>query len=353
MAVFGQLGYGIGGLGFGRGSSSSSSRSFTPRGVAPRPIAGLAREYNRAFGQAKAANEQRYRQLLAAAGQTTGQRAADIKTAYGRRQSDLMQQLARSGLAGSTAGIGSTLTSGLERDRQAALNNLADQLQQTRLGIIERKQDKYPDANLLLGIAGLTGPAATAGGALASALGFGGPTPRRGGALTRDRLTVAPETASRSTSAAQTSVPRGGGGGGSGRANPGITPTEPPYFGPGGGGFQGGGGGFGGGGAGGGGAGGSGAGGSGGLAGIGGWPTRPNPTGLPGGQYPLREGPSGSGVRVPISSAQPTTPDGDPIGADGRIYGLWTPENWAVLPQVVKDQARAKAAGGGGVTAGG
>lgn len=108
-----------------------------------RGMGSMVSEYNRAYGAARTANEQRYQQMLNIAGQTTGQRAADIRSAYGQRESGIMQQLARTGMANTT--VAPTMGLGIERERQSALNRLADQMQQTKLGIIERRKDAYPE----------------------------------------------------------------------------------------------------------------------------------------------------------------------------------------------------------------
>jgi hypothetical protein len=106
-------------------------------------LGAMVNEYNRAYGAARSANEARYQQMLDIAGQTTGQRAADIRSAYGQRESDIMQQLARVGMANTT--VAPTMGLGVEREQQSALDRLADQMQQTKLGIIERRKDAYPD----------------------------------------------------------------------------------------------------------------------------------------------------------------------------------------------------------------
>ncbi len=114
--------------------------------------------YNEAFASANEANEARYQQLLGIADSTTGQRAKDITSDFAGQQSAAMQNLARLGLA-NTSGA-STIRGGFGRKRNEALDRMADQMQQTKLGIIERRTDKAPDlASLIslgkLGISGL------------------------------------------------------------------------------------------------------------------------------------------------------------------------------------------------------
>ena len=113
-------------------------------------LAALVQNYNQAYGAAKAANEARYQQLLSIADQTTQQRAADVRSNYGQQSANAMQNLARLGMANTT--VAPTLQMGFEREKQSALDRLADQMQQTKLGIIERRTDAYPDASALQSI---------------------------------------------------------------------------------------------------------------------------------------------------------------------------------------------------------
>ncbi len=143
-------------------------------------LGNLVGSYNQAYGEARQANEQRYQQLLnisrqetqrrqgvfgemlGVAGETTQQRATDIRAEGQRRESDIMQQLARQGMSGTT--VGTSLRAGVDRDTQANLNRSADALQQTKLGIlgqqaqsqrtgelgiIERRTDRFPSMNAL------------------------------------------------------------------------------------------------------------------------------------------------------------------------------------------------------------
>lgn len=110
-------------------------------------LTGLVNQYNQAYTGAKAANEQRYQQMLGIADQTTGQRAADIRSDYGQQGSKVMQNLARLGMANTT--VAPTMQMGVNREMQSSLNRAADELQGTKLGIMERRTDKYPDIGLL------------------------------------------------------------------------------------------------------------------------------------------------------------------------------------------------------------
>jgi hypothetical protein len=134
-------------------------------------LKGMVDQYNKAYQRAKAENQKRYEQMLNITDATTQQRAADVRTSYAQRLSEQRSQLERQGLGGST--IGSTLALGTEREQQASLNRLADQMQQTKLGIIERRMDEYPDRKGLSElIAGLGGQFGTQGiGAFTGLLG--------------------------------------------------------------------------------------------------------------------------------------------------------------------------------------
>lgn len=110
----------------------------------------LVANYNQAYGAAKSANEARYQQMLDIANQTTQQRAADVQTAYGQQSANVMQQLARLGMSNTT--VAPTMQQGVEREKQSSLNRLADEMQQTKLGIIERRTDAYPDLSSLQSI---------------------------------------------------------------------------------------------------------------------------------------------------------------------------------------------------------
>jgi len=158
-------------------------------------LSSLVSQYNRGWGQARAANEQRYRQMLNIAdlerqrqaavqqrmlgtvGQTTGQRAADIRAEGMREQSNIMQQLTRQGMAGTT--VAPTMRAGVRRGTQESLNRLADEMLQqrlgvmgqmaqprqgTRLGIMERRTDEYPRSDVILALAQALGQGGIGGG---------------------------------------------------------------------------------------------------------------------------------------------------------------------------------------------
>ena len=132
-------------------------------------LTGLIGQYNKAYGEAKTANEQRYQQMLNIANQTTQQRAADIRSTYGQQGADIMQQLARQGMAGTT--IAPTMQMGVGREREAALNRLADEMQGTKLGIMERRTDEYPKSDIIIALAQALGQSGGNVGNIVNALG--------------------------------------------------------------------------------------------------------------------------------------------------------------------------------------
>jgi hypothetical protein len=114
-------------------------------------LAGLVNQYNAGYEQAKAANEARYQQMLGMTEQTTGQRLADIRAAGAQRSADIMSGLNRRGLGGTT--IAPTMKAGVQDQTSAQLNRAVDELQKTPLGIMERRTDEYPRADIILALA--------------------------------------------------------------------------------------------------------------------------------------------------------------------------------------------------------
>lgn len=143
-------------------------------------LGGLTSAYNQAYGQARQANEARYREMLGisrgetqrqagvqqgmlgAIGEETGQRAADIRAEGAGREAGIMQRLARQGMAGTT--VAPTMREGVRRGTSEQLNRLSDLMlgrklgvmgqiaaprRGTELGIMERRTDKYPEQGLL------------------------------------------------------------------------------------------------------------------------------------------------------------------------------------------------------------
>jgi hypothetical protein len=124
-------------------------------------LSALVNQYNQAYNSARSANEQRYQQLLGIADQTTGQRMADIRSTGAGQSADIMQQLARTGMANTT--VAPTLQMGVNRETQSSLNRAADELQGTKLGIIERREDEYPDSNIIVQLAQALGQSGGSG----------------------------------------------------------------------------------------------------------------------------------------------------------------------------------------------
>jgi len=132
---------------------------------ASKGLSGLVNEYNKSFAEAKAANENRYQQMLSIADTTTTQQQADIGTQYAQTEAKGMQNLQKLGMANTT--LGSNLKQGVQREKSASLNRLADTMQGTKLGIIQGREDEYPDASLITSLASQLGSLGTAGTATA------------------------------------------------------------------------------------------------------------------------------------------------------------------------------------------
>jgi len=129
-------------------------------------LGSLVGQYNTAYGEAKTANEQRYNEMLGITDQTSGQRMSDVRADYLRQGSDQMQNLARLGMSNTT--IAPTMQYGNQRQMQSALNRTADELQGTKLGIMERRTDEYPESNVLMALVQALGQGGAGLGALSS-----------------------------------------------------------------------------------------------------------------------------------------------------------------------------------------
>jgi hypothetical protein len=117
------------------------------RGTATGQISELADQYNRSYAEAQAANEAKYRQQLGLVDQVSGQGAADIRSDYTKQRSSALQNLARSGMSGTT--VGATLSQGLGREQTSALNRLSDQMLGTKLGVMKDYKYEGPDTGVL------------------------------------------------------------------------------------------------------------------------------------------------------------------------------------------------------------
>jgi hypothetical protein len=140
----------------------------TPMGKAEANTAQLKAEYEKAFNEAKQANEQRYGQILGgydtlyndtmAGLEGMGDAARkDVNTGYNRAFSQSMQGLVNAGMANST--ILPSVSLNNTRQRTDALNSLNEMLRREKLGymnnitnnklnFMERREDTYPDLNL-------------------------------------------------------------------------------------------------------------------------------------------------------------------------------------------------------------
>ena len=132
----------------------------TEWGLSREAMGQMVREYNRAYGEAATGEEKRYQEMRGIAEATTGQRAADIRSDYTEQQSTAMQRLQRLGMANTT--VAPTMAMGYQREQQSALNRLSDQMQQTKLGIIERRDPRYPQQGMITSMAQLMGRGGTA-----------------------------------------------------------------------------------------------------------------------------------------------------------------------------------------------
>jgi len=103
-------------------------------------------DYNKAFAEAQAANEAKYKEALGLTDQVSGQQAADIRSSYTKQRSSALQNLARSGMSGTT--VGSTLQQGLGREETSALTRLSDQLLQQKLGVMQGFNYQEPNAQI-------------------------------------------------------------------------------------------------------------------------------------------------------------------------------------------------------------
>jgi hypothetical protein len=109
-------------------------------------LGGVVDQYNRAFAEAKAANEAKYQQALGATEQVSGQQAADVRSAYGQQRASALQNLARAGMGNTT--VGSTISKGLGREEIAALNRVSDQQLQNKLGVMQGFNYQEPNAQI-------------------------------------------------------------------------------------------------------------------------------------------------------------------------------------------------------------
>jgi hypothetical protein len=107
--------------------------------------------------ESKAAQEQRYQDILDLAQNLGVQGAADIAERGVGRQSDLSQQMISSGLYGSSASWApGTL---INRETEAETRRLNEDVAAMKMGVMERRTDTYPDLGLLSAVMGQAGQA--------------------------------------------------------------------------------------------------------------------------------------------------------------------------------------------------
>lgn len=109
-------------------------------------LSNLLNQYNQSYNAAKAQNEAKYNQQLGLVNQVSGQQRADTIAATQRQQSDAMQNLAKLGMANTT--VAPSLTAGIQRQGQGALNNLSDQLTREKLGVMQGFNYQGMDPNV-------------------------------------------------------------------------------------------------------------------------------------------------------------------------------------------------------------
>lgn len=147
-------------------------------------LSDLVSEFQKAQDKANAANEARYRDILAGyqdryartMGNLQGmgqQEAADINEAAKARAAAQRQSLVARGLSNST--ITDNMEQGVERERVSDMGRLQERLRQQMLGLdtslsgdtlnfMERREDTGPDMNQLLQLAQMLGMSGLAGG---------------------------------------------------------------------------------------------------------------------------------------------------------------------------------------------
>ena len=143
----------------------------------------LAMEYQRAYDDARQANEQRYLDILQGYGDMRSdaqnylqgmgqQREADIRSDWYGQEQGAMQDLTSRGLRGTT--VAPTVSAQFNRGMQQDVGRLRDSLQQqylgsttpmdqSRLNFMERREDTYPDYNQMLQLQSGLGAAAAYG----------------------------------------------------------------------------------------------------------------------------------------------------------------------------------------------
>ena len=141
------------------------NRQVAGAGQVAEGLQGLIGQYNTAYGEAKAANESRYQELLGNVRGVADVRSADIQGEAAGESANMMQRLARLGLSNTT--IGTTQQGGINRRKQQALDRSKLAFSGEERGIIERRQDDYPSSDMIMQLVsafGQGGGGAAAGG---------------------------------------------------------------------------------------------------------------------------------------------------------------------------------------------
>lgn len=182
----------------------------------------VASDYQKAYDEAKAANEQRYQDILGGYRSRYGeamdtmeglgrQQRKDLRSDYGQQMAQQNQYLAARGLSGTS--LQPTLQQGLIGKQGEAMTRLNESLKRERLGyqtglsgdtlgFMERREDEYPDYAQMERLAKAQGQSGTGygnvgalfGGQSAGFSGFKGaffPGMQRG--MYRDSLALTPE----------------------------------------------------------------------------------------------------------------------------------------------------------------
>ncbi len=179
-----------------QGGSYSQSNSSLQYGVP----SGAKAEYDKAFAEAKAANEHRYGEgkgeltgvrdrSMSALDNLSGQEMADIEQRGKNRQSTIQQQQQSLGLGGTT--VGATLATGVDRETSAEKRRAMDAVAQQRIGtdmkttgdltgFIERRTDEYPDLGAYAQLASQQTSQSGSTGSPAPAYGQQGVNPQTG-----------------------------------------------------------------------------------------------------------------------------------------------------------------------------
>lgn len=107
----------------------------------------LIGQYQTAYNTALAANESRYKDILAGYGQMYDYERQDINTRYGQMANAGQQDLTSRGLAGTT--VLPTMRLAYEKNRGDAVARMQNSLNQRRLDFMERRTDAYPNFGML------------------------------------------------------------------------------------------------------------------------------------------------------------------------------------------------------------